>query len=83
MSAIELKSLVKRYIKENIPIEAMRTAAANPLQHKVLLSPPHHSDLNPIELAWARIKGNIGRQYSIDTTLQTVYQHLMQELNAC
>ena len=29
-----------------------------------------------IELVWARIKGNVGRQYSISTTLEVVYQRL-------
>ncbi len=54
MSAIELKSLVKMYIKENIPIEVVRTAEESPLQHSVLFLPSHHSDLIP--LSWHGLK---------------------------
>ena len=46
--------------------------------HEVLFTPPYHSDLQPIELLWALIKGNIGRQYNINTTLDTVYQRLIR-----
>ncbi len=37
MSAIELKSLVKMFIKEHMPIEVVRTGAESPLRHSVLL----------------------------------------------
>jgi hypothetical protein len=46
-----------------------------------LFTPPYHSDLQPIELAWALIKGRVGRQYSIETSLQMVYERLMHEFN--
>ena len=44
--------------------------------HKVLYSPPHHSDLQPIELVWANVKGTVGRQYTTNTTFKTVLTRL-------
>jgi hypothetical protein len=49
--------------------------------HTVLFTPAYHSDLQPIELVWALVKGNVGRQYSNETTLDIVYQRLMHEFN--
>ena len=45
----------------------------------MLFTPPYHSDLQLIELLWARVKGNVGRQYSSRTTISIVYERLMQE----
>ena len=81
MTAIELKDQVRKYIKEMVPVEVVKRARESPLQHKVLFTPPHHSDFQPIELAWARVKGNIGRQHTADTTLQDTYKRLLNELN--
>ena len=50
--------------------------------HKVLFTPPYHSDLQPIELVWARVKGNVGRQYSNESTLDLVYQRLLAEFQS-
>ncbi|ETV71564.1 hypothetical protein H257_13231 [Aphanomyces astaci] len=36
----------------------------------------HHSNLQPIEVVWAIIKGNVGRRYQDDTTFQEVGQRL-------
>ena len=80
MSAAEIKRLVSVYINTSVPIEIVRLAEEQ--GHKVLLTPPHHSDLNPIKLTWARVKGNIGRQYSNNTTLDIVYECLKNELDA-
>jgi transposase len=49
--------------------------------HTVLFTPAYHSDLQPIELVWALVKGNVGRQYSDQTTLDMVYERLMHEFN--
>jgi hypothetical protein len=45
--------------------------------HRVLFTPPYHSDIQPIELLWARIKGEVGRQYSNSSTLAQVYIRLV------
>eukprot|EP00977_Amphora_coffeiformis_P005207 scaffold1117_cov167-Amphora_coffeaeformis.AAC.1 len=47
--------------------------------HRVLFQPPHHSDLQPIELLWAKLKGNIGRQYNSDTTMVVLKQRLDEQ----
>ena len=44
--------------------------------HKVLYTPPYHSDLQPIELLWAKLKGNIGRKYDTDTTMTVLKERL-------
>jgi transposase len=80
MSAVELKQLVKKYIEDNIPIEIVRLATEK--GHKVLFTPPYHSDLQPIELVWARVKGNVGRQYNNESTLELVYQRLLAEFES-
>ena len=49
------------------------------LGHCVLFTLPYHSNLKPIELLWALIKGNIARQYSTETILKIVYRRLMEE----
>ncbi len=40
--------------------------------HEVVFSPPHYSDLQPIELVWANVKGQVGRQYTTETKLEDV-----------
>ena len=72
MSAMELKALVKKYITDNIDIEVVRLAKE--AGHEILFTPPYHSDLQPIELVWAFVKGNVGRQYSNESTLDLVYR---------
>jgi len=42
----------------------------------LLFSPPHYSDLQPIEIVWANVKGQIGRQYNTETTFADVLVRL-------
>jgi len=44
--------------------------------HEVLFTPPHHSDLQPIEMVWAKVKGDVGCQYTTDTTMKDVLRRL-------
>ena len=39
-------------------------------------SPPHHFDLQPIELVWDNVNSNVGRQYTTTTTLVDVKSRL-------
>ncbi|EGD76267.1 hypothetical protein PTSG_00970 [Salpingoeca rosetta] len=64
----ELKDRLKLWVKNHVQPEVVQLAEAQ--GHKVLFSPPCYSDLNPIELVWALIKGNVGRRYSLDTTFE-------------
>jgi transposase len=62
MSAVEMKLLVKAYIlSNNVKIEVEHLVEAG--GHPVLFTPAYHSDLQPIELVWALVKGNVGLQY--------------------
>ena len=76
----DLKSViwlrVKEWVRQNVkPIIVNMAEAAG---HTVVWSPPHHSDLQPIELVWANVKGKVGRQYTTETTFQDVKQRLDQ-----
>jgi transposase len=44
--------------------------------HSIVFTPPYHSDLQPIELVWAITKGDVGRQYDINTTFSDVLVRL-------
>ncbi|KAH9079839.1 hypothetical protein Ae201684P_007515 [Aphanomyces euteiches] len=44
--------------------------------HDVVFTPPHHSDLQAIELVWAAGKGEVGRQYTTTTSLNDVLRRL-------
>lgn len=63
---------------------APRVASAQPLivemarsaGHDVLFSPPHYSDLQPIETVWAIVKGRVGRQYDNSTNMSEVQERL-------
>ena len=74
-TAVELRKEAQDYVNETekIAIVAMSQAFG----HKVLFTPPYHSDLQPIELLWARVKGQVGRQYALGTTLDMVYLRLI------
>jgi transposase len=50
--------------------------------HKVLFTPPYHSDLQPIEMLWAYVKGNVGRKYNSNTTFEDVRTRLIDEFDA-
>jgi adenylosuccinate synthase len=71
--------LVKQFIDNNVKIEVVRLAEEG--GHTVHFTPAYHSNLHPIELVWARVKGNVGHQYSNQTTLDMFYDRLMHEFN--
>ncbi len=49
--------MARQWINENEKNAIIKIAEE--AGHKVLLTPPYHSDLQPIELVWAHIKGPI------------------------
>ena len=44
--------------------------------HEVVYSPAHYLDLQPIEIVWAIVKGEVGRQYTTETTFRQVLERL-------
>lgn len=77
LSAKDLKARVRDYIKANEKM--MITKVCEEKGHKVLFTPPRYSDLQPIELVWANIKYNIGRNYSRGTTMKVIEKRLENE----
>ena len=76
-TSILLHEQVRKWISQNVKPECVRLAEA--AGHKVLLTPPYHSDFQPIELIWAYIKGNIGHQYDKDSNYQVLLKQLQEE----
>jgi len=76
----DLKSVIwdrlRKHVEENIKPVIVSMAEAS--GHEVVWSPPHHSDLQPIELVWANVKGTVGRQHTTDTTFKDVLVRLKQ-----
>ena len=76
----DLKSVIwdrlRKHVEENN--KPVIVAMSEALGHEVVWSPPHHSDLQPIELVWASVKGTVGRQYTTDTTFKDVLVRLKQ-----
>lgn len=79
LTVVELKARERKWIQDNEKIAIVQLAEAQ--GHTVVFTLPCHSDFQPIELVWALIKGNVGRQCSIDSTLADVYERLMREFN--
>ncbi|ETV69156.1 hypothetical protein H257_15111 [Aphanomyces astaci] len=53
-----------------------RLSMARARGHDVVFTPTHHSDLQPIEMVWAKVKGDVGVQYTVDTTFADVRSRL-------
>ena len=68
-----------KYVNEHVrpSIVSMAEAAG----HKVAFSLPHHSDLLPIKLVWANVKGTVGQQYITGTMIKTVLTHLKKAID--
>ena len=65
---------VKEYVQDHVHPTIGQMAIDH--GHEVVFSPPHHLDLQPIELIWANVKGDVGCQYNIDTTMNQVLQRI-------
>lgn len=57
----DLVPAVSRYYEECVVSEVQQLANAQ--RHQVLFTPPYNSDLEPIELVWAQVKGRVRRAY--------------------
>lgn len=53
------KTILRNFIDSSVPYEVVEIA--QDFGHQIMFTPPHYSDLQPIELLCARIKGGIGR----------------------
>ncbi|TYZ68603.1 hypothetical protein PybrP1_005978 [[Pythium] brassicae (nom. inval.)] len=75
-SRSQLGAKLAEHIARSVEPEACTMART--AGHEVLFTPPHHSDLQSIELVWAIAKGEVGRQYTTDTTFADVKHRLDQ-----
>ena len=57
-----LKATLREWITANIPpyVETLAEAKG----HKVLFTPPHFHEVQPIEMVWASVKGNVAREFT-------------------
>ena len=69
-----LWDLLSKHIGENVNPIVVQIALDE--GNEVVFSPPHHSDLQPIELVWDNVKGTVGMQYTTETTFTDVFYHL-------
>ena len=51
--------------------------------HRVLFTPPYHSDLQPIEFLWAVVKEKVARKHDANTTLKDTQQRLRPHSSSC
>lgn len=77
ISSVEAKLMLRNWVNDNVRPEIC--TLAEEFGHKVVFTPPHYSDLQPIELLWAYVKGRVGKEYSSSTTLQDVKCRLDKE----
>lgn len=72
---VKARDWIARNIKDHC------TLLAEERGHKVLYTPPYHSELQPIEKVWAKIKGDVGRQYDSNTTFALVHKRLLEAVD--
>jgi transposase len=77
LTALLLRAKVKEYV-EKYEVSAVIELAKKG-NHKILFTPPYHSDLQPIELLWALVKGNVARLYSNGRTMDQLEAQLKFE----
>jgi transposase len=80
LTALLLRAKVKEYIEKNEVSAVIELAKKG--NHKILFTPPYHSDLQPIELLWAKIKGNVARLYSNGRTIEELKEQLDAEFKS-
>jgi transposase len=82
LTALLLRAKVKEYIEKNEVSAVIELARAGEIKHKILFTPPYHSDLQPVELLWAKIKGNVARLYSNGRTIEELKEQLDAEFKS-
>lgn len=61
----EIAKIVARHVRETAPTALQELVGM--YGHVVLYTPPHNSDLEPIELIWAQGKHRVAREYDSGT----------------
>ena len=66
-----LRKKLKAYV-DTVEPEVIQLAKQQ--GHEVLYTPPYHCYLQPIEMVWTQVKGEVGRQDDLSTTMAIVKQ---------
>ncbi|KAF0768185.1 hypothetical protein AaE_002803 [Aphanomyces astaci] len=74
----DLKTTIWKALKTHLDEHVLPVvvAMAQNRGHHVVYSAPGFSELQPIELVWANVKGTVGRAYTSTTTFQDVRDRL-------
>ena len=80
----ETKPIFWDRLKKNIDecVVPMVVTMAQDAGHDILFTPPHYSDLQPIETIWVIVKGEVGCQYTTTTTFKIVLDRLNKAFNS-
>ena len=65
---------LQKHVAEHV--KPVLVTMAEEAGHTLLYTPPRYSDLQPIELVWAIVKGRVGKEYTTDTKMKDVEQRL-------
>jgi DDE superfamily endonuclease len=76
---LDARTAVRDWVVANEKPECIRLAEEK--GHRVLFTPPYHSDLQPIEFLWAWVKRNVGMEYSTGTKLSDVGVRLEKQFD--
>lgn len=77
-SVVLLKDIARQHFKRTVLPACEQLASER--GHKLLLTPPHHSDLLPIELVWANVQRRVASHYHPEIKSEEVQQHLRHYL---
>uniref|UniRef100_K3XCE9 Tc1-like transposase DDE domain-containing protein n=1 Tax=Globisporangium ultimum (strain ATCC 200006 / CBS 805.95 / DAOM BR144) TaxID=431595 RepID=K3XCE9_GLOUD len=69
-----LWEVLSKYINKSVAPVVVEMARAE--GHDMVYTPPHHFDLQPIEIVWSIVKGDVGRQYTTSTTFADILTRL-------
>ncbi|EDQ87919.1 uncharacterized protein MONBRDRAFT_26987 [Monosiga brevicollis MX1] len=78
------KDMLWRHLQDALhedgkPVAVMMAEQAG---HQVLFTPPHYSELQPMEMIWTAVKREVGLQHRTDTTFVEVRERLEHALSA-
>ena len=72
-----LRKRLKSYLVEPEVIQSQRSFSSQSSRvTRCCTTPPCHCDLQPIEMLWSQVKGEVRRQYDLSTTMVIVKQRL-------
>ncbi|RQM31148.1 hypothetical protein B5M09_005203 [Aphanomyces astaci] len=80
----ELKSVIWGKLATHVALHVQPVVVkmAKSRGHTVVYTPPHHSNLQPIETVWAIVKGAVGRQYTDMTKFPEVKTRLVHAFDS-